>query len=166
MQEEVEQKTVTLIINSTKFSGRVLKNAIGKYMQHRRNKHNEHTAAKAAKSDVVSHGKMSVKELNAQGQGLTSFELQKDDGIRQFERIARKYGVDYAVRKTKDSPPKFVVFFKSKDKDSMDNAFKEFLSSQVRKKNREPLRKKLARVLPFVGSQKKPEKNKNQERSR
>ena len=163
MQEEVEQKTVTLIINSSKFSGRVLKSAVGKYMQHRRAKHNEHTAAKA-KSDVVSHGKISVKELNAQGQGLTSFELKKDDGIRQFERIARKYGVDYAVRKTKDTPPKYVVFFKSKD--SMDNAFKEFLTSQIRKKSREPLRKKLARVLPFVGSQKKPEKNKNQERSR
>lgn len=30
MQEEVEQKTVTLIINSTKFSGRVLKSAVEK----------------------------------------------------------------------------------------------------------------------------------------
>jgi hypothetical protein len=154
-----------LIINSTKFSGRVLKSAIGKYMQHRKEKHNEHMAAKA-KADVVSHGKMSVKELNAQGQGLTLFELEKDDGIRQFERIARKYGVDYAVRKTKDEPPKYVVFFKSRDKESMDNAFKEFFTAKLRKQNREPLRKKLARVLPFVGSQKKPEKNKNQERSR
>ena len=49
---------------------------------------------------------MSVKELNAQGQGLTSFEMEKDDGIRQFERIARKYGVDYAVRKTKEGKRK------------------------------------------------------------
>lgn len=165
MQEEVEQKTVTLIINSSKFSGRVLKSAISKYMQHRRAKHNEHQASKAH-SDVVSHGKMSVKELNAQGQGLTSFELQKDDGIRQFEKVARKYGIDYAVRKTKDTPPKYVVFFKSKDKESMDNAFKEFLTAQLRQKKREPLRKMLSRVMPFVGSQKKPERNKNQERSR
>ena len=35
MQEEVENKTVTLIINSTKFSGRVLKSAISKYLAHR-----------------------------------------------------------------------------------------------------------------------------------
>ena len=165
MQEEVEQKTVTLIINSTKFSGRVLKSAVGKYMQHRRNKHNEHKAEKA-KSDVVSHGKMSVKELNAQGQGLTSFEMEKDDGIRQFERIARKYGLDYAVRKTKDTPPKYVVFLKSKDQDSMESAFKEFTAKKVRQKGRVPFRKQLAKVMPFIGSRKAPEKNKNQERSR
>ena len=36
MQEEVEHRSVTLIINSAKFSGRVLKTAIGKYMNHRK----------------------------------------------------------------------------------------------------------------------------------
>ena len=165
MQEEVEQRTVTLIVNSAKFSGRVLKSAVMKYMQHRKEKHSRQ-AVQTDKPDVVSHGKMSVKELNAQGQGLSSFEMKKDDGIRQFERIARQYGVDFAVRKTKDTPPKYVVFFKARDQDSMDNAFKEFMTKKVRQKDRLPFRQQLARVMPFIGSQKAPEKNQHQERSR
>ena len=35
MQEEVENRTLTLIVNGTKFSGRLLKAAICKYMAHR-----------------------------------------------------------------------------------------------------------------------------------
>ena len=40
MQEEVEQRTLTLVINGTKFSGRVLKSAVSK---------NPELAQKAAK---------------------------------------------------------------------------------------------------------------------
>ena len=32
MQEEVEQRTLTLVINGTKFSGRVLKSAVSKFV--------------------------------------------------------------------------------------------------------------------------------------
>ena len=41
MQEEIEQKTMTLSINATKFSGRVLKAAITKYLAHRSAKKHE-----------------------------------------------------------------------------------------------------------------------------
>ena len=34
MQEEVENKTLTLIVNGGKFTGRLLKAAISKYMAH------------------------------------------------------------------------------------------------------------------------------------
>ena len=36
MQEEVESRTLTLIVSSSKFTGRTLKEAIGKYLAHRR----------------------------------------------------------------------------------------------------------------------------------
>lgn len=32
MQEEIENRTLTLIVNSTKFSGRLLQSAVTKYM--------------------------------------------------------------------------------------------------------------------------------------
>ena len=38
MQEEVEHRSVTLIVNTGKFTGRVLKAAIAKHMAHRRKK--------------------------------------------------------------------------------------------------------------------------------
>ena len=36
MQEEVENKTLTLMVNGTRFTGRMFKAAIAKYMAHRR----------------------------------------------------------------------------------------------------------------------------------
>ena len=36
MQEDVEQKTLMLIVNGSKFTGRLLKAAISKYLAHRK----------------------------------------------------------------------------------------------------------------------------------
>ena len=38
MQEEVESRTLTLIINGSKLTGRTLKSAMSQYLAHRRNK--------------------------------------------------------------------------------------------------------------------------------
>ena len=105
MQEDIEHRSVTLIVNGAKFSGRMLKSAIRAYMGYRKEKHREHKAQKQAKGNVVPRGKMTVKQLAEQNQGMSSFEMQKDDGIRQFERVCRKYGVDYAVRQVKGDIP-------------------------------------------------------------
>ena len=61
MQEEVEQRTLTLVINGTKFSGRVLKSAVSKFVAFYRNQ-------KAKKINVHPKGKQSVKQLTRQGQ--------------------------------------------------------------------------------------------------
>ena len=48
-------------------------------------------------------------------QGVSNIEIN-DPSIRDFERIARKYGVDYAVKKDRStSPPKYLIFFKGRD---------------------------------------------------
>lgn len=167
MQEEVEQKTVTLIVNSAKFSGRVLKNAIRAYMGYRTEKHREHKAQKQAKGKAVPRGKMTVKQLAAQNQGMSSFEMQKDDGIRQFERVCRKYGVDYAVKQVKGDKPKYIIFFKGRDQDAIKAAFTEFMDQQVKKQNRLPLKKQLQQIMPFLNKpDKQAEKHKHQERGR
>lgn len=75
MQEEVEHRSVTLIVNTGKFTGRVLKAAIAKYMAHRREKNRQKQT-----TDVIPHGKMTVKQLAEQNHGMSSFEMQKDDG--------------------------------------------------------------------------------------
>lgn len=38
MQEEVENRTLTLVVSGTKFTGRLLKAAISKYMAHHKEK--------------------------------------------------------------------------------------------------------------------------------
>lgn len=155
MQEEVEQRTLTLVINGTKFSGRVLKSAVSKFVAFCRNQ-------KAKNVNVHPKGKQSVKQLTQQGQGVNTMEID-DANLRQFERIARKYGVDYAVRRDKDAePPRFLVFFKGRDADAISAAFKEFLSAKERKSERPSLLQKLRDIVPVVGAQK--ERHKELER--
>ena len=147
MQEEVEQRTLTLIINGTKFSGRVLKNAVSKFVAFCRNQ-------KAKKVNVHPKGKQSVKQLTRQGQGVNTMEID-DENLRQFERIARKYGVDYAVRQdTSADTPRFLVFFKGRDADAIMAALKEFSSAKERKSERPSLLQKLRELAPIPGVQK------------
>ena len=147
MQEEVEQRTLTLVINGTKFSGRVLKNAVSKFVAFCRNQ-------KAKKVNVHPKGKQSVKQLTRQGQGVNTMEID-DENLRQFERIARKYGVDYAVRKDVTAEtPRFLVFFKGRDADAIMAALKEFLSTKERKSERPSLLQRLRELAPIPGAQK------------
>lgn len=146
MQEEVENRTLTLIVNGTKFSGRLLKAAIGKYMAHRK----EVKQQKNRDGPVVPHGKQSVKQLVGQGQGVSNIELT-DPSIRDFERIARKYGVDYAVKRDRTSdPPRFLIFFKGRDNDAITAAFQEYAGKKVRKASRPSVLQKLAAFKDMV----------------
>ena len=140
MQEEVENRTLTLAVNGTKFTGRMLKAAIGKYMAH----HWEVKHQKNRDGPVVHHGKQTVKQLVGQGQGVDSIELT-DPSTREFDRIARKYGVDYAIKRDRTSdPPKFLIFFKGRDNDAITAAFQEYAGKKVRKASRPSVLQKLA----------------------
>lgn len=128
MQEEVEQRTVTLAISTSKMTANVLKSAISKYLAHRKEK--------ARQGPVKPCGKQSVKQLVGQDQGVTNIEIT-DKNIKDFERIARKYGVDFALKKDKTGEiPKYLVFFKARDADALTQAFKEYTAKTDRKKER------------------------------
>jgi len=119
MQEEVENRAVTLAIRSTKLTLDVLKKAVSGYLAYRKNKNRAKATAKPC-------GKQTVKELIGQNQGVSNIEITEKN-IKGFDRIARKYGVDYAVKKDKSGEiPKYLVFFKARDADALTAAFTEF----------------------------------------
>ena len=141
MQEEVESRTVTLAITTTKMTANVLKQAISKYLAHRK----ERKMEKARAGPVKPCGKQSVKQLVGQNQGVTNIEIT-DKNIKDFERIARKYGVDFALKKDKTGDiPKYLVFFKARDADALTQAFKEYTAKTDRKKDRPSVLHKLRR---------------------
>ena len=94
MQEEVENRTVNLAISTSRLTVRTIIAGIRKYLQHR-----EKVKARKGRDPAV-HGKQSVKKLLGQNQGAANAEIEKE-GIKDFERLAKKYGVDFAVRKDK-----------------------------------------------------------------
>ena len=129
MQEEVDSRTVALSISAASFTGRLFKAAIGKYMAHRKEK----KLQKARDGPVKPCGKQTVKQLIGQNQGVSTIE-SNDPEIKNFERIARKYGVDYAVKKVKtDVKPKYVIFFKARDADALTAAFKEYTAYELKR---------------------------------
>lgn len=131
MQEEVQQKTITLSTQTAKLTARELKQMIEKYFAYQKNK----KLGKETK-DIVPRGKQTIKQLATQNQGLTNIEIT-DKNIKTFDRVARKYGVDYAVKKDKTvDPPKYLVFFKAKDTDALTAAFKDYTRKTVRSKAR------------------------------
>ena len=155
MQEEVENRSLTLATNTAKLTGRTLKNAIAKLLAYRKNK-------KAAKAYVHPQGKQSVKKLIGQNQGVSSIELA-DGSIRDFEHVARKYGVDFAVRKDKTGEkPRYLVFFKSKDADALTAALKEYAG---KKEHRPSVLKKL-RDLTAQAAKAEPAKERKMELER
>lgn len=146
MQEEVESRTVTLIVSGSKFTGRMLKDAISKYLAHRKEK----KLQKTRDSPVKPCGKQTVKELVGQNQGVSNIEINDPD-IKSFEKIARKYGVDYAIKKDRStSPPKYLVFFKARDADALTAAFTEYSSKKVKRQERPSVLKKLAHFKEMV----------------
>ena len=80
-----------------------------------------------------------------------------DNDLKGFEKIARKYNVDYAVRKTKGQPPKFLVFFKAQDNDALIGAMTEFTRKREYKRDHPSIIKGLSRSV-VKGIQKIPDK--------
>ena len=147
MQEEVENRTLTLVVSGTKFTGRLFKAAISKYMAHRREK--KLNKQRGRDSPVTPKGKQTVKQLIGQNQGVSNIEIN-DPSIRDFERIARKYGVDYAVKKDRSaSPPKYLIFFKARDADALTAAFSEYTQKKVKKADRSERPSVLEKLAQF-----------------
>ena len=147
MQEEVENRTLTLVVSGTKFTGRLFKAAISKYMAHRREKKLE--KQRSRDSPVTPKGKQTVKQLIGQNQGVSNIEIN-DPSIKDFERIARKYGVDYAVKKDRSaSPPKYLIFFKARDADALTAAFSEYTQKKVKKADRSERPSVLEKLAQF-----------------
>lgn len=154
MQEEIESRTVALAINGTKLSARTLKAAILKYLAWRKDKKNY---------PKIPQGKQSVKDLAKQNQGMTNIEIT-DKNIKSFEKSARKYGVDFAIKKDKSiSPPKYLVFFKGRDADAITAAFTDFTAKTVRKAERPSVLSQLKKFTELVKNT-IPNKVKNKDR--
>jgi len=167
MQEEVNQKTVALVVNTTKMTASVLKRAIERKLQEdgqkRSRKRSEHQASRQNKK---LHGKMSVKQLVSSGSGVSNIEIT-DRNIKSFERIARKYGIDFSLKKDKSRElPRYIVFFRGKDTDVVNQAFKEYVAGQTKSKSKPSIKKRLAHYKEIVAKSVKKSRNKTKDRER
>ena len=91
--------------------------------------------AKAHRAKQTPHGKQTVKKLMAHGTSTNSLELSGDTKL--FDRVARKWNVDYAFYQTE--PGEYLLFFKSGQADAMTACFSEYSRKVLDKaKSRQP----------------------------
>ena len=140
MQEELEQKSVAISIKAGKLTANLLKKALEKALAE---------MTKSQKNPKIYNGKQSVKHLVRQGAGVSNIEIT-DGNIKSFERVARKYGVDFALKKdTTSQPPRYLVFFKSRDADALTAAFTEYTGKKVKKAEKTERPSVLAKLNQF-----------------
>lgn len=165
MQEEVNKKTVNLAIQTGKLSAKTLYKICLWYLRREKQKFTQ----RKAKANEPKKGKQTVKELIGQGQGVSSVDLS-EVGLRDFQKIAKKYGVDFAVVKDKtEENPKYTIFFKAKDTDAISKVMSEYAAKQMKKEKegtRPSILKKLEKFKDIVKKtpRKEHEKRKEQER--
>lgn len=124
MQEEITNKAVTLIIDGAKVTERTLERAIEKFLAAQKNKQDR---------PKIYRGKQTLKQLAGQNAGLVNIEIT-DQNIRSFTSVAKKYHIDFALKKDKTTEhPRYLVFFKSRDADAMTAAFQEFTNRKLKK---------------------------------
>ena len=154
MQEQVNEKTIALYIRTGKLTADTLQKAMKSLL----------TQMKKQK-DKQPHGKQTLKQLMKQNTGVSNIEITEDN-IKAFESTAKKYGIDFALKKdTTENPPRYLVFFKGRDADVLTAAFKEFSAKKLTQDKKPSIRKLLsdfkekAAVKPFPMANSFPERS-------
>ncbi len=130
MQDEVNEKTIALYIKTGKLTAQTLQKAMKAILS-------------KGKKQLAKppQGKQSLKQLMKQNAGVSNIEITKDN-IKAFESTAKKYGIDFVLKKdTTKSPPRYLVFFKGRDADALTAAFKEFSAKKLTQDRKPSIRK-------------------------
>lgn len=150
MQDEVNEKTVSLCIRCGKVTANLLKAAMKKAlakMEQEKQKLQGQKQPKQDKEDKTYKGKQSMDKLMKQNVQLSNIEIT-DGNIKSFERVAKKYSIDFSLKKDVNAdPPRYYVFFKAKDADVMTAAFKEYTGQSLNKDKKPSVRKKLQQAI-------------------
>ena len=153
MQDEVNEKTVSLCIRCGKVTANLLKAAMKKAltkMEQEKQKLQGQKQPKQDKEDKTYKGKQSMDKLMKQNVQLSNIEIT-DGNIKSFERVAKKYSIDFSLKKDVNAdPPRYYVFFKARDADVMTAAFKEYTGQSLNKDKKPSVRKKLQLSLIHI----------------
>ena len=130
MQDEINEKVVALSVKGAKLTAEMLQKAIKAML-----------AQAKKQQEKQPHGKQTLKQLAKQNAGLSNIEITEGN-IKAFESTAKKYGIDFALKKdSTEIPPRYLVFFKGRDADALTAAFKEFSAKKLTQEQKPSIRK-------------------------
>ncbi len=134
VDEDISRRTIAVSMRAGKMSARSLAyalRAVGRKIA------KEYRAAKTP------HGRQSVKKLMAHGENVNSIEVEAP---KLFDRMARRFNVDYAFYKT--GPDKYLLFFKAGQADAITACFERYSRRLLEqsKSSRIPIREQLKKA--------------------
>ena len=84
--------------------------------------------AKEHRKAQTPHGKQSVRKLMGHGGDTNAIEV---DTPKLFDKVARKWGVDYAIRRVGDQ--KYLLLFKARQADAITGCFAEYSRLELKR---------------------------------
>ena len=149
--ENGAKKTIDISIKAEKMTADVLKSALREFM--------------SGKAEL--NGRLAFKQLRAQSPSTLDRSEVSDRNIGDFLKIARKYDVDFALKRDKSTtPPTYHVFFSAAKTDDFKRAFSEYVGKGQGKtqKRGEFTREQMQQQAQKLRS--KPRKQKQREKTR
>ena len=137
IDEDVSRRTIAVSIKATKLTGRVLAQACL-------------AVGRKIKKTHRARQKQTVRQLMGHGAATNSIEVESP---KDFDRVARRWNVDYAFYKT--GPDKYLLFFKSGQADAITACFSEYSRRVLKrsKSQRVPIREQLKRAAAELARQ-------------
>ena len=135
MQEEITQGAIAISVEASKMTASLLQKAMKKVLAEMQKKHSQ-----------LHHGKQTIRQLMKHNTGVSNIEIT-DQNIKVFSATAKKYGIDFALKKdTSGEVPRYLVFFKGRDADVITAAFREFSAKNLAKEKKPTIRKALSQA--------------------
>ncbi|MCR1920310.1 PcfB family protein [Flavonifractor plautii] len=138
IDEEISRSTIAISVRASKLTARGLAYALGE-------------AAKKIRKSQAPQGKQTVKQLLRQVGETSAIDLP--GRAKDFDRVARRWGVDYAIKRVEKG--KYLLFFKAKQADAITGCFSEYSRRMMNRSRdrRVPLREQLKRAQELVRDQ-------------
>ena len=138
MQDEMNRECFAIVIDGAKMTTQVLARAMKLVLDEK--------GAIPGKNSFLFSGETSLKRLAESGMKLSNIEITEKN-IKSFEHTAREYGITYALKKDVNAdPPRYLVFFKAKDRMQVEAAFKSYVREAMEDKNKEAFSAALSRL--------------------
>ena len=138
IDEEISRSTIAISVRASKLTARGLAYALGE-------------AAKKIRKSQAPQGKQTVKQLLRQVGETSAIDLP--GRAKDFDRVARRWGVDYAIKRVEKG--KYLLFFKAKQADAITGCFSEYSRRMMNRgrDRRVSLREQLKRAKELVRDQ-------------
>ena len=108
VNKDVAENTISFAVQTTKITSEMLQEILSNYL-----------------TEKMPHGKISYGKLSERGK-LESIEVTENN-IGDFLSTARKYDIDYALKRdSSTAPPTYHVFFSSGNSENFRKAFAEY----------------------------------------